>query len=101
MYEVIDVRGRIHEANVDRIAKRVLHTVGASPHDKDIVMAIHYPTDKLDNVALIRSLINCCFPSPSLNKLSDPCEIEDVVIEALVREHLSQQSAGECNMTLH
>lgn len=101
MYEVIDIRGRIHEANVERIANRVLDTVGASPLEDDIVKAIHYPVDKLDNMNLIRSIINCCFPSPSLNRVDHPGEIEDIVIEALVREHLSRQSADSHSTTIH
>jgi hypothetical protein len=101
MYELIDIRGRTHEANVEWIANRVLNTVGASPYDDDIVKAIHYPVDTLDNMNLIRSIINCCFPSPSLNRMKDPWEIEDVVIEALVREHLSSQQVDGCSMTKH
>ena len=100
MYDVIDVRGRIHEANVQRIAQRVLETVGASPHGDDIVRAIHYPVDELDNMKLIRTIINGCFPSPSLNKVNNPCAIEDIVIEALVREHLSMQCVN-CSTTKH
>ena len=92
MQEVIDVRGSIHEANVERIAARVLNTVGAKPDDNDIVRAIHYPSDRLNNMKLIESIINGCFPSPSLNLLDNPWEVEDVVLEALVREHLSMQS---------
>ena len=100
MYDVIDIRGVIHEANVQRIANMVLNTVGARPHDDDMVRAIHYPADKLDNMKLVTSIINSCFPSPSLNKVHNPVEIEDIVIESLVREHLSMQSTG-CSMTKH
>ncbi len=39
MNDIIDIRGRIHEANVQRIATKVLYTVGASPHEDDIVRA--------------------------------------------------------------
>lgn len=100
MYEVIDVRGMIHEANVQRIAGRVLNTVGASPHEDDIVRAIRYPEKTLDNMSLIKFIINRCFPSPSLNKVNYPGVIEDIVIEVLVREHLGKQCAG-CHMTKH
>jgi len=100
MNDIIDIRGRIHEANVQRIATKVLYTVGASPHEDDIVRAIHYPVDELDNMELIRFIINRCFPSPSLNKVNYPRVIEDIVIEVLVREHLSSQCPG-CSKTRH
>lgn len=100
MQSVIDIRGKIHEANVERIASRVLSTVGARPESDDIVRAIHYPVGELDNRKLITSIINNCFPSPCLNEVKDSCEIEDLVIEALVREHLTMQSEW-CNMTRH
>ena len=100
MYEVIDVRGKIHEANVQRIAGRVLNTVGASPHEDDIARAIQYPEKQLDNMGLIKFIINRCFPSPTLNKVNHPGVIEDIVIEVLVREHLSKQCSS-CRMTKH
>lgn len=92
MSEVIDIRGRIHESNVKRIALRVLDTIGASPHDDDMVKAIHYSVEELNNWSLINFIINRCFPSPSLNKVLNPTVIENIVIEVLVREHLYTQS---------
>lgn len=91
MSDVIDIRGRIHESNVKRIALRVLDTVGANPHDNDIVRAIN-SADELNNWSLILFIINRCFPSPSLNKVLNPSVIENIVIEVLVREHLHRQS---------
>lgn len=92
MCEVIDIRGRIHESNVKRIALNVLDTIGANPHDQDMVKAIHYSTEELNNWSLILFIINRCFPSPSLNKVLNPSVIENLVIEVLVREHLNRRS---------
>ncbi len=92
MSEIIDIRGRIHESNVKRIALGVLDTIGANPYDDDMVKAISYSTDELNNWSLIKFIINRCFPSPSLNKVLNPSVIENVVIEVLVREHLHRTS---------
>lgn len=100
MYDVIDVREKVHQSNVQRIASRVLKTVGASPHEDDIVRTMRYPLNQLDNEKLISFIINRCFPSPSLNKVNHPDVIEDIVLEVLAREHLKKQCAG-CHMTKH
>lgn len=92
MSEVIDIRGRVHESNVKRIALNVLDTIGANPHDNDLVKSIHYSTEELNNWSLILFIIKRCFPSPSLNKVLNPSVIENIVIEVLVREHLNRQS---------
>ncbi len=92
MSEVIDIRGRIHESNVKRIALRVLDTVGANPNDNDIVKAIGYSAEELNNWSLVLFIINRCFPSPSLNKVLNPSVIENIVIEVLVREHLHRKT---------
>jgi hypothetical protein len=94
MCEVIDIRDHIHKANVKRIAVSVLNTVGAKPYENDIVKAINFSTDELNNGSLIEFIINRCFPSPSLTKVLYPSVIENIVIEVLAREHLNRQSGG-------
>lgn len=92
MSEVIDISGRIHESNVKRIALNVLDTIGSNPNDHDMVKAIRFSSDELNNWSLILFIINRCFPSPSLNLVVNPTVIENIVIEVLVREHLYRQS---------
>lgn len=92
MCVVIDIKGRIHESNVKRIALGVLDTIAANPHDNDMVKALDDSSEDMNNWLLILSIINRCFPSPSLNKVVDPSAIENIVIEVLVREHLNRQS---------
>ncbi len=91
MGELIDIRGAIHEANVRRIAIRVLNAVGSRPHDRDIVEAIQYRIPELNNWFFVLFIIRRCFPSPVLNKVQYPSVIEDVVIEVIVREGLGKR----------
>ena len=92
MSEVIDIRENIHASNVKRIALSILDTVGANPYDRDMVKAIRYSSDELNNWSLILFIIERCFPSPSLTKVVNPAAIENIVIEVLVREHLYRKS---------
>lgn len=91
-----NIQRKVHEANARHIACIVLQQMGARPHDNDIVKAVHYPLDGLDNVKLIRAIINHCFPSPSLSKVDKPWVIESVVLEALAREYLQMEDYEAC-----
>lgn len=86
MCDVIDIRGEIHEANVRRIAKRVLNIISVNPRGKDLVVAIQFKIPELNNWFLVSYIINRCFPYPTLTKVQNPSVIEDVVIEELVSE---------------
>ena len=91
MCEVTDIRSDIHEANVRRVARRVLEIVGTNKQEGDIVSAIKYKIPKLNNGFLVLFMIRRHFPSPTLSYVESPTAIADIVIEALVKEWMNSR----------
>lgn len=91
MCKVIDIRPGVHQANVRRVANNVLFAMGAKPQGEDLVQNISCNTLLVNNWFLVVYIINRLFPSPILTKVQYPSVIEDLVIETIVREYLSER----------
>lgn len=88
MCEILDIKPKLHIANTRRVARNVLMIVEAHPQENSLVKAMHYRTPGISNMDLLLFIINHCFPSPLLHRVENPSEIEDVVLEILLRESM-------------
>lgn len=86
MCEIIDIRGRLHEAKIRQIAWKLIHVLGIQPREKDLVDPLTENTTEMNNWLVIISILHRCFPSPTLTLITYNPKVEDTVLELLIRQ---------------
>lgn len=92
MCDIIDISDRIHDAKIRRIAWKLIHVLGVKPREKDLVAPLIDNNTELNNWLLVISVLNRCFPSPTLTWIQYTPKVEDAVLELLVRRVNGQDS---------
>lgn len=96
MSKVHDIRFKTHAANVIRISTRVLETLGLSYGSTDLLLSSQYKQYGLTDGAVIRTTVSQMFPAPRLQRVVDISNVEDCVLEKLLRDGMLQR---RCQLT--
>jgi hypothetical protein len=91
MCDIIDIRDRLHDAKIRRIAWKVIDVLGVKPRERDLVAPLIDNNTELNNWLLVISVLNRCFPSPTLAWIQYTPMVEDAVLELLVRRVNGQE----------
>jgi hypothetical protein len=84
MGQVMSIHRKLHEANVRRIAKRIIATCNTSAAASDLAERVSHPLPGLNNWFIVKFIINRYFPQPSLCHVRYPEHVEFVVIRQLL-----------------
>jgi len=84
MGRVICIHSELHEANVRRIAARIIATCNTSATATDLADRISHPLPGLNNWFILKFIINRYFPRPSLCHVRHPEHVEFVVIRQML-----------------